>query len=237
MSKIALIIQARMSSKRLPGKMLMNIADIPLYKYVIKRCQHVNNIHEIILATSTDVSDNQLAEIAINEGFKVFRGDLNNVLARYIACAKTIEAETIIRVCGDSPFVDVKTIDILLTRFFRKNLDYISLQKVHCVKGLDSEIIRLSALQRSHDQSKHPDNLEHVSHYIRKNIKNFKTEFLDMSLDPFDGRISLTIDTDKDLAFCNVIANALANRFGSNRFDFVSNDIFRIIKEIHNDHM
>ena len=237
MSKIALIIQARMSSQRLPGKMIMNIAGIPLYKYVIKRCQNVNSIHDVILATSTDSSDDQLAEFALKDGFKVFRGYLYNVLGRYIACAKEIEADIIIRVCGDSPFVDVKIIDILLTRFIKKNLDYISLHKVHCIKGLDSEIVRLSALQRSHDLNSHPDNLEHVTHYIRKNIQLFKTEFIDMNLDPFDGRISLTVDTDEDLAFCNAIANALANRIGSNRFDFFSDDIFRLIKEIQKDHM
>jgi spore coat polysaccharide biosynthesis protein SpsF (cytidylyltransferase family) len=91
-------------------------------------------------------------------------------------------------------------------------------------------------LERSQSLDNHPNNIEHVTHYIRQNPQIFKTEYLDMNLDPFDRRISLTVDTLEDLEFCNNVANALACEIGFDRFDFTTNDVFRIIKKIISTH-
>jgi len=232
MPKAVLIIQARMSSKRLPGKMLMSVANVPLYQYVYRRCQQVRGVDSVILATSTDKTDDLIANSAKLKGFDIFRGSLSNVLERYISCAQEAGADAVIRVCGDSPFVDIRKAEQLLDSLYKRGLDYIGFRKNRYVKGLDSEVIRLSALQKSLELNNHPDNLEHVTHYIRQNFQIFRADWLDIDLDPFGGEFSLTIDTLKDLKFCQQIANVMSGEFGYEKFDFTTDDVFRIIKKL-----
>ena len=232
MSKAVLIIQARMSSKRLPGKMLMNIGNVPLYQYVYRRCQQVRGVDSVILATSTDKTDDTIANLAKLQGFHIFRGSLSTVIERYISCAQEAGADAIIRVCGDSPFIDARKAEQSLNRLYERDLAYIGFRQNQYVRGLDSEVIRLSALQRSLELNDHPDNLEHVTHYIRQNFKIFKAEWLDIDLDPFGGKFSLTVDTAKDLKFCQQVANALSREIGYENFDFTTDDVFRIIKKL-----
>ncbi len=227
-----LIIQSRMSSTRLPGKMLMRINDIPLYKYVYMRCQQIKGIKNVVIATSTDESDDHFVQSAIRNGCKIYRGSLHNVLKRYISCAKEFKAENIIRVCGDSPFVDIKQIEIMLQKFIENSLDYISVIKDKCTHGLDSEIIRLSALEKSINLSDAPDCLEHVTLHIQQNPKFYRMERIPVDLDPFQGRISLTVDTADDIEICDSVATAVADKIGSDRYDFTSNDIFQAINTV-----
>jgi spore coat polysaccharide biosynthesis protein SpsF (cytidylyltransferase family) len=221
-----------MSSKRLPGKMLMNIGEVPLYQYVYRRCQQVRGADSVILATSADQTDDSLANSAEFKGFNIFRGSLSNVLGRYIACAQEAGADAIIRVCGDSPFVDVGKAEQLLTSLYERELEYIGIRNNRCVKGLDSEAIRLSALQKSLELNDHPDNLEHVTHFIRHNFQIFRADWLDIDLDPFGGRFSLTVDTAKDLKFCQRVATAMSMEIGSEKFDFTSDDVFSVIRKL-----
>ncbi len=227
-----LIIQARMSSTRFPGKMLMRMNDIPLYKYVYKRCKQVRNIKNVVIATSTDVSDDPLAKSAIKNGCSIYRGSLQNVLKRYISCAREFKAENIIRVCGDSPFVDVEQIEMMLQKFIENSLDYISVIKNHCIHGLDSEIIRLSALEKTINLSDDPDYLEHVTLHIRKNTEFYRTEMMPVDLDPFQGDITLTVDTPNDFKLCDKVATALSDEIGADRFDFTSHDIYQAINTV-----
>ncbi len=221
-----------MSSKRLPGKMLMNICNVPLYEYVYRRCQQVRGVDSVILATSADKTDDSIANSAKFQGVNIFRGSLSNVLERYISCAQEAGADAIIRVCGDSPFIDVRKAEQSLDNFYKRDLEYIGFRENQYVRGLDSEVIRLSALQRSLELNDHPDNLEHVTHYIRQNFQIFRADWLDIDLDPFGGRFSLTVDTAKDLKFCQQVANAMSREIGYEKFDFTTDDVFRIIKKL-----
>jgi spore coat polysaccharide biosynthesis protein SpsF len=232
MSKAVLIIQARMSSKRLPGKMLMPIAHVPLFQFVYRRCQQVRGIDSVILATSSDKTDDSIANSAKFQGLNLFRGSLSNVLERYIFCAQESGADTIIRVCGDSPFVDVRKAEQLLTTLYDRDLEYIGFRNNRFVRGLDSEVIRLSALQKSLELNDHPNNLEHVTYYIRQNFQIFRTDWLNIDLDPFGGRFSLTVDTVEDLKFCQQVANAMSREIGYEKFDFTTDDVFRAITKL-----
>jgi spore coat polysaccharide biosynthesis protein SpsF (cytidylyltransferase family) len=221
-----------MSSKRLPGKMLMNIARIPLYEYVHMRCKQIECVDEVILATSIDKSDDQLFKAADNRGFSVFRGSLNNVLERYVLCAREAGADVIIRVCGDSPFVDIQRMGQMLNRLVNRRLEYVALSKDRCLDGLDSEIVTLSALERSLASADHNDDFEHVTHFIRRNPKSFKSKFVNIDLNPFDDAISLTVDTAADLKFCNGVANGLAQDIDVGQFEFITEDVFRTISKL-----
>ncbi len=210
--------------------MLMDFGGIPLFKYVYKRCQHIQGIDDIIIATSTDQSDDPLYRSARQEDLNVFRGALDNVLDRYISCGRKAGSDIIIRVCGDSPFVDIRVAEKLLLYLVKYELDYISVKKDKCVYGLDSEVVRLSTLKKIQDLTDQPDDLEHVTLFIRKNPHLFKTKWLEYKLDPFNGKVSLTVDTAKDFSYCNDVANTLAKKIGYSRFDFTTDDIFNSIR-------
>ncbi len=233
MRKAVLIIQARMSSSRLPGKMTMNLATLPLYLYVYKRCEEVKGVETVIMATSTDPTDDVLADAAIANGLNIYRGSLNNVLKRHIDCARAVGADAIVRVCGDSPFVDARKAGELLGTLVEQNLDHVDFGTSSFVKGLDSEAVRLEALERSLELSTNPNTLEHVTYFIRQNPSIFNKGELTVDLDPFEGRLALTIDTKKDLTVCQKLAEALTAKFGPHRFDFSSDDIFSIFRHLH----
>ena len=210
----------------------MNIAGMPLYEYVYMRCSQIEYVDEVILATSIDKSDDPLSKAASDNGFRVFRGSLNNVLERYILCAREAGADVIIRVCGDSPFVDIQRMGQMLNFLLNKRFEYVALLKERCLDGLDSEIVTLSALEKSLALADHNDDFEHVTHFIRRNPKSFKSKYVNIELNPFGDAISLTVDTAADLKFCNDVANGLAQDIDVGQFEFITEDVFRAISKL-----
>ena len=229
--KPIVIIQARMSSSRLPGKMMMSVGKTPLYKYVYYRCLQVKKIDKIVLAISTDESDDILEFAALNDGVPIFRGNLDNVLDRFISCAKEHKKDAIIRVCGDSPFVDIELINSLMTIFIEDDIDYLSLNKDTIISGLDFEFVKLNALQKIQTLTTNHEDCEHVTRFIRNNPSLFKTKWIDANL-TVEQCNSLTIDTYDDFVYCNVINEKLKDMLGENRYDFKTSDIFHAIKSI-----
>ena len=108
--KIAAIIQARMGSSRLPGKVMMKIQDIPMIEILLKRLSNSKLIDQIIVATTEEKDDHILYEYLINNGYKCEKGDTNNVLQRYLNVAQKYEADIVVRITGDCPLVDPKLI-------------------------------------------------------------------------------------------------------------------------------
>ena len=133
-------IQARTNSSRLPGKMLLPFGRESLANYVMNRCSLLGEtVDHVVLLTSEEPTDDQLAELISRSGFEVFRGSLNNVLLRYIECANYYGANTIVRVCGDSPFVDLKMIEKMLDHL-DNGFDYVCFATEGNVAGFDSEV-------------------------------------------------------------------------------------------------
>lgn len=154
-------VQARMSSRRFPGKMLSPVADRPLIDWVLERVSLAAGVERVTLATSTDFSDDSLASHVESLGYPVFRGALDNVAARFQACLRAYPADWIVRICGDSPLLDSGLISVLW-RHCRPDLDLVTNvqertfpagQSVEFINaktfaGIDTE--RLSAIEREH---------------------------------------------------------------------------------------
>jgi len=221
-----------MTSSRLPGKMLLKIGGVPLYEFVYRRCQQVRGVDKVVLATSVHSSDTLLVDAALGCNFNVFRGALHNVLERYVACGKRENADIVIRVCGDSPFVDVELVNHLLDLFSSEELDYISVNKNNCTNGLDSEVVSLSALEKILTLTNDPEDYEHVTRHIRQNQHLYKAKIIDADRKLCNGKISLTVDTEDDLRVCNQIAQSLDTETGSRRFDFTSSELSNIAAEL-----
>ena len=168
----AVIVQARMGSSRLPGKVLKPINKIPMLKFLYDRLLKSKNIDKIIIATSSLDTDNPIEELCLKYRIPFFRGSENNVLERYYLCAKQFHINTIIRVTADCPFIDPSLIDKMLTSFSKSNLDYfantVPPEKSLWPDGGDVEIFSFNALQKAYSKAKEADDLEHVTFYFWK---------------------------------------------------------------------
>lgn len=179
--KTGVIIQARTGSKRLPSKILLPFyEEQTLLDILLKKVQALGSKYDIIIATSNRTNDDQVAEYALKYGYKIFRGDENNVLKRFIGAAKKYQLETIIRICSDNPFIEMSYIEQLMELYIRKeNLDYCSFKisdgtpviKTHL--GLFAEVVSLKGLERAYDECNLKVYREHVTNYLYSNPNKF----------------------------------------------------------------
>ncbi len=192
----SVIIEARMGSKRLPKKVMFKVGKKTMIQIMIKRLKLSKNIKEIIVATTRNKKDDVLAKHVKNIS-KVYRGSENNVLQRVIKAAERFKVHNIVKICGDSPLIDFKIMDYMISKFKLQNVDYLSNNlKNTFPDGMDIEIVKTSALIKSYEFSKSKKNKEHVTYYIKKsphfikrNIKASKKNFnpkLKLTLDVFD---------------------------------------------------
>ena len=187
------LIQARMGSERLPGKMLKKISDISLIEWVIERVKKSKKIKKIILATTTNKKDDIFKKIAKKKKISIFRGATNNVLLRFFKAAKLYKSNYIVRICGDNPFIDSGQIDLLIKTFLSRKCDYAfnhqnKLDSKYA-DGFGAEIFTNDVLQRLYKKAKSKPHREHVTKYIWDNVDEFKI---------------LSIPAPKNLAYPNL---------------------------------
>lgn len=221
-----ILIQARMSSTRFPGKMLQKLGSSTLIEYVYNRCATSSEAEKVYVLTSTDKTDDELYQLCLEKEIPVFRGDLHNVLKRYLTCAAAINANIICRVCGDSPFVDIEAIDEGFKRLkINPALEYFYTTDI--LNGFMSEIFTLEVLKRVHTLDLNESDKEHVTKYVRDNMNQFTTECLSLNLKPEDLRdYTLTIDYESDLKLAQEINTHLKG------FNFKSDDIIKILNQM-----
>ena len=202
MLKHAIIIQARMSSSRLPGKSLKMIGDKPLIFYVVERLRLLGL--PIIIVTSTNSSDDILVEYL--KGLKdifIYRGSLDNVLNRYIAAAEAFGIEKIVRVTADNPLVDIAALKRSLILF--QEYEYVDgIYQDGLIKGTGFELVSLNELKSI--RSNKPHHLEHVTAALRENAT--KTRFKKIPVPhyhQFIDKIVLTCDYAEDLELLKII--------------------------------
>ena len=194
--KIVAIIQARLGSKRLPNKVLAPIGDTPLIEFLLNRLSKSEHISEIVLATSTNEINDQLASVVENLGYRVVRGSENDVLQRYVDTAKATNADVVVRITGDCPFVDPQLVDQMLSDFLLSNIDYFSnTEPPTYPDGFDIEIFSTSALLRSSEIASSPFEREHVTPCLRTNPV-FTRKNLTAAID--SSSIRLTVDEQPD---------------------------------------
>ncbi len=197
-SPIICISQARMTSTRLPGKVLMEIDGKPMLWYHLSRLKRSKHIDKIVVATTINSSDDPIIEFCNNMGIDTFRGDEYNVLSRYYDCAKKYNAKTIVRVTSDCPLIDPRLIDELIQNYSycTKTYDYIELSSISYPSGFDAEIFSFDSLCKSYESAHKPYHLEHVTSYLYENQKIFRTKLY--SNTPEHNAAKLSIDTTEE---------------------------------------
>lgn len=205
--KIVAIIQARMSSTRLPGKVLSEIAGTPMLARIIARVSATPDIDEIVLATTLAPEDNVLAEWMFSNyrNEKCFRGNADDVLDRYYQCAKLHHADLIVRITADDPLKDASIIQKAINFFYADpSLDYCSNTiKPTYPEGLDIEVFKFSALEVAWKAARLQSEREHVTPFIWKNTSIFNLKNFEYERNLSTWR--WTVDKPVDLIFMNKI--------------------------------
>lgn len=210
--KVVAIIQARMGSSRLPGKVLIDIAGEAMLGHVVKRCQRAASVDQVIVATSDDPSDNAVENFCLAQGYNLFRGSLHDVLDRYYQAAKQYKATIIVRITADCPLIDPDVIDQVVGGLFNgqsmPQWDFAANRlpppwKRSFPIGLDVEVCTFAALEKAWKEGKEMHQREHVMPYLYEQEGRFRVLVLDH--EPDYGHLRWTVDTSKDLALIRQI--------------------------------
>jgi spore coat polysaccharide biosynthesis protein SpsF len=205
---IGIIIQARMGSTRLPGKVLKKIGDKNLLEHILYRLSKLKREVKVVIATSDLSKDNELERFCLNNKTLCFRGSEQNVLQRYYLCAKENNFSHIVRLTGDNPFLDIKELDNLINLHINSHSDYSRSFSV-LPKGVGSEVFTFDALELSYINGKKENHLEHVNEYIEENEDKFTISELKVTKEKRKPDINLTVDTLDDYKkACFIVENS-----------------------------
>ncbi|HYH21579.1 MAG TPA: glycosyltransferase family protein [Azospirillum sp.] len=176
--RVVCISQARMTSTRLPGKVLMEAAGRPLLAHHLDRLRGCASVDAVVLATTVNATDDPVAAMADRMDVPVVRGDEHDVLGRFASAAEVHEAEVVVRVTGDCPLIDPGLVDAAVGLFLdgRKEtppVDYVAIDTARFPRGLDAEVFTRAALDEAAAQAADPAEREHVTPYIYRRPDRF----------------------------------------------------------------
>jgi spore coat polysaccharide biosynthesis protein SpsF len=179
--KVVIIIQARMGSTRLPGKVMKLVEGEPVLSHMIKRCRAMNTADEVVIATSDKPSDDVIEACARNMGVAVYRGSEQDVLSRYYGAAVMSKADIVVRITSDCPLIDPGVSDGVIGHLLNHldELDYCCNWMIPSYpKGLDTEAFTFRALERAQKEAVKPYDREHVTPFIHDNEQWFRIKVL-----------------------------------------------------------
>tara|TARA_B100001173_G_scaffold312296_1_gene332736 strand:+ start:9382 stop:10113 length:732 start_codon:yes stop_codon:yes gene_type:complete len=226
MKKIAAIIEARMTSSRLPGKVLLESGiNKPLLLCLIERIRKVKNIDQIIIATTTNSQDNKIVEFCKENKINFFRGSENDVMARVLNASLKFEVDIIIEITGDCPIIDPEIISLVLNTHLENQYDYTSNCNFRSFPdGMDVQVFSTKILSNSYKLVKTKLEKEHVTLEIRKSSKYSKINLV-APQNYFLPDLGLTLDEEGDY----LLISSLFKHFKNN--DFGLKQILDFLKE------
>ncbi len=210
----ALVVQARMGSSRLPGKVLRDLTEgEPVLARVVERLRRATTVDHLIIATTLDAGDDAIVRWCGSHDVECYRGDTFDVLARYAgAIAPYPDVDLVVRVTADCPFVDPETVDTLVELVERGGVDYASNRlpppyaRTYPV-GLDVEVFTRAALASAAENATQQHQREHVTPYLYEDPDAFSLSVIDLPTDLSHHR--WTIDTPEDMIVARAIAEAV----------------------------
>lgn len=210
--QVVAIIQARMGSTRLPGKVMLPLADEHVITHDVRRVKSAEHVTKTVVATSKRTADDIIARYASRAGADVFRGSESDVLSRIYDTACSVDADVVVRITGDCPLINPETIDTIVREVTEGGVQYATnIFERTFSRGLDVEAFTFESFQRVHEEATEPHHREHVTPYYREqedlfSIKNVTSE------DVFDepqfqnrGDIRLTLDEANDYEVLRMI--------------------------------
>lgn len=209
--KIVVVIQARMGSTRLPGKVLQSLAGRPVLEWMVRVARQAHGVDDVVVATSSAAGDDRVAELGNRLGVRVVRGSEDDVLARFVQASAETGADAIVRLTADCPLADPRLID-QVTALWRAepSLDYVATTLVRTLpRGLDVELVSAQALARA-DQEATGYHRVHVTSYLYAGPRRFDT--VGIVVQPAANDLRVTLDTSADLDAIMAIVAELGDR-------------------------
>lgn len=194
---IGIVIQARMGSTRLPGKVLRDILGRPLLAHVLERLGCLRHRAQVVVATSVEPQDDVITSWCRARGVECFRGNEADVLDRYWRCAELFQFENVVRLTADNPFTDIEELDRLLEAHLSGGYDY-SHSFGQMPLGVGAEVFTREALAKSHTEGHKPNHREHVNEYIEDVPEAFLIGRLEVPSAKVAPALRLTVDTLED---------------------------------------
>ena len=209
--KTSIIVQARMGSSRLPGKVLKEINGITLLEFLLKQISYCKSIDEIIVATTTEKIDDVIFNKCKDLNVTVFRGSELNVLDRYYQCAKTYSIENIVRITADNPLIDPFLVDKVINFFDSNSFDYVTtFLPPTFPSGTEVEIFSFSALENAWNNAKLPSEREHVTPYFYNNKNKFK--IFNYENEKNISKFRYAVDRIEDLELVKILMSRIKKR-------------------------
>jgi spore coat polysaccharide biosynthesis protein SpsF len=218
MRRAVAIIQARMGSTRLPGKVLLDLAGESMLARVVRRAQRIAGIAEVVVATSDLPEEEPLLRHAATLGVRAVRGPADDVLARYRLAVEATRAEAVMRITSDCPLLSPLVSGLVLTEYLLHDGDYDYVSNTMArswPRGLDTEVIAAEALLAADREAVKPDEREHVTPFIWRQPQRFRCQAV---VDrPIRSGLRWTVDQPEDLELVRRIYGAFA---GDDRFEY-----------------
>lgn len=226
--KVGVIIQARVGSTRLPGKVLMEIKGKKVLEHVVERVKLAKLVDTVIIATTTSENDDKLADLAISNNWLLHRGSEDDVLSRYYEAAQKYHLDVIVRITSDCPLIDPNVINDMIDFYINHDYQMISnagadLSKRTFPRGLDVEIFSIDALRNAYLNAKEQYQREHVTPFIYENYNEVFYYLNDLDYSKY----RWTLDTEEDWKLINKIYQYLYN----GEHSFFLRDIIKLMNE------
>lgn len=207
---VVAVVQARMGSTRLPGKILKKVNGKTLLDYQMERVEQSKLIDKIVIATTVKESDQPIVDFCLKRNIDYYRGSEDDVLSRYYEAAHEFKADIIVRLTSDCPIIDPEVIDKVI-QFYLENqskLDYVSntIDRTY-PRGLDTEVFSLEALNKAYNKATHPRDREHVTAYFYTNPEKFRIGSFNEG--PNYSEYRWTVDTEEDFKLIELILTSL----------------------------
>ena len=197
--KIVATIEARMSSSRLPGKVLLPALGRPMLQHLLERLRAVPSLNDIVLATTTNAADDVLVAFAESQGVRVYRGSEDDVMSRVIGAADSADADVIVEITGDCPIIDPDIVEQTVRMFLNHTADYVSNVDIRSYPdGMDTQVFCLDTLKRSAAMTDNPLDHEHVTLHIRNHPEIFRKLHLVAPPSMHWPELGLTLDEEAD---------------------------------------
>jgi len=209
--KIGLIVLCRYNSSRLPGKILKEIADKPLLSYIIERLKCSREADDIIVATSNKESDDPIEAYCLNQQIKCFRGSLEDVSGRFLACAKSHDLDYAIRINGDNLFTDHEVIDAMIKKSRSQQYDFVSNVKDRTFPtGMSIEILNTKFYESQIQKFDSNEFREHVTYYFYEHPEAVKRVFHYYNTIVAEAKgMKLAVDSEEDFNFATKVISAM----------------------------
>lgn len=218
--KTIVIIQARMGSSRLPGKVLFPLGNEDVLTYVIERCKLIKGIDEVIVATSNLLIDDSIEKWCSNNNIICYRGSEENVLQRYIDVANVYNPNYIVRVTADCPFIDYEMITEMIEKIKEENVQIIDIID-EIPRGLAGEVFSKELLEEVARKASESRHYEHVTYYAYEYPKEFTRSNYKVSKTLINKSYRITLDTEDDYKLIQQIAHAFKNKINMPTEDII----------------